>query len=557
MTKTSSEPPAESAPATTDAPRAPAKPATAPEPAAAPRPPPENPSDRAADRFLERALLANFAIHGIAMVLMALVLARMLPGGGEPDPVARVSEIAAHPWLFRLGWLPWQLCAAADLWLAIAMVRVRWLAKGPALAVLLLTIAAVIPDQYAQAVWITRGVELAEGARSAADLARYLGFESAIFAYTAAWGALFYTLAAIGWTVCFWRARLLAPWALLLSCVTWAVMLVVSTVLLLPPAYRLPAEVVALGNALGFTLLMVWLALVTEAVLRRRRPLAACGRDAPWRHPGEGALARALDVLANSRLAGAFLEPLPAFAMISDITDVVYVNYLVPAERLLPLVPEGLELQRLGPDGGHGLFTFLTYRHGHFGFRLLGPLRRLMPSPVHTNWRIHVRDPRTGARGIFFVTNAITSTPQALGARMLTEGMPMHVLRRGEVKRERDGALHVTLDPGNGSAPDAEATLSPAPEPVLEGPWKACFGTFRDFLSYCVPQDRAMSTQPAAGTVTRQEIELGIPIDICQPLAGEVRSRAAAAIAGSAPPLCFRVPKVLFRFEIEEKDALR
>src|SRR5437762_1672485 len=100
--------------------------------------------------------------------------------------------------------------------------------------------------------------------------------------------------------------------------------------------------------------------------------------------------------------------------MESDVTDVVYVSHLVDAGKLEPLVPEGLELDRLGPDGARGLLTFLTFRHGHFGPRLLGPLRRWLPSPVHTNWRIHVRDPRTGQRGIYFVTNAIDSAPHAL-----------------------------------------------------------------------------------------------------------------------------------------------
>src|SRR4051812_15548255 len=160
-----------------------------------------------ADRSLERALLANFVIHAVAMLGMALLLAPMLPGGGAPDPVARVAEIAAHPWRFRAGWLPWQLCALADLGLAIELARARWIAKAPAIAVLVLTIAAVLPDQYAQATWVTRGVELAAAATNAADLARYLAFEDATFKLTAAWGALFYTLAALGWTACFALAR--------------------------------------------------------------------------------------------------------------------------------------------------------------------------------------------------------------------------------------------------------------------------------------------------------------------------------------------------------------
>jgi len=521
-----------------------------------PRPTTFRTADRAADRFLHRALIANFVVHGLAMLSMALLLARILPGGGEPDPVVRVAEIAAHPWRFRVGWFPWQLCALVDLWLALALVRTRWIPKLPAVAVLVLTLAAIVPDQYAQALWITRGVDLARAATNAADLSRYLTFEAEVFKLTAAWGAFLYTLAALGWTACFALARTWSRTLTVLSVAVWGVMLFVTTVFFLPASLVPSPEIVALGNAAGFTLLQVWLALVTEAVLRRSRPSQPHGRDAPWRHPWENVAGRALDTLAGSRLASAFFAPMPSFAMVSDITDVVYVNYLVPAERLEPLVPAGLELQRLGPGGRYSLFTFLSYKHGHFGFRILGPLRRLMPSPVHTNWRIHVRDPNTGTAGIFFVTNAITNTFQALGARLLTEGLPMHVLARGEVRRDGDGTVHLALDPGKGSAPDAVARLSPAPDVALTGPWKDCFSSFRELLAYAVPQDRAMSTQLFDGTVTRHEIDLGIPLDLCEPLQGEVQSRAAQAIVGDARPLCFRVPKVSFRFEVEAKDPL-
>ena len=120
------------------------------------------------DRTLERALLFNFVIHGVAMLAMAALLLPAMPGGsGAPDG-DRVAIIAAYPWRFRLGWLPWQLCAVADLLLAIAMVRVRWLPRVPAILVLVFTVVAVIPDQYAQAVWVTRGVALAS-ADPAAD----------------------------------------------------------------------------------------------------------------------------------------------------------------------------------------------------------------------------------------------------------------------------------------------------------------------------------------------------------------------------------------------------
>jgi hypothetical protein len=294
---------------------------------------------------------------------------------------------------------------------------------------------------------------------------------------------------------------------------------------------------------------------VVEAYLFRARPFERFGRLARWRHPS--ALGRGLDFVANSRFFGYVLEPLPEVTMRSDITHVVYVNYLVPASVAEAMVPPGLKLQRLGDNGQWALFSFLTYQHGHFGFAFLGPLRRFLPSPVQTNWRIHVFDPKTKHQGIYFLTNAITDTAPAIAARMLTEGMPMHVLRNGSVSRADNGALKVTLEPGSGSAPDAELALEPAREPALTGAWAECWPTFRDFLAYCVPQDRAMSSQPLRGRISRQEIDLGIPLDACVPLTGTVTSKAAAAIAGDAEPICFYVPSVKFEFSVEAHDVNR
>lgn len=312
-----------------------------------------------------------------------------------------------------------------------------------------------------------------------------------------------------------------------------------------------------MGIAVLLLLALALALLVAERVLRRARPATRTGIHAPWRHPGSPAWARAVEILANGRVFRALLEPLPVLALRSDITDVVYVNYIVPAERLAPLVPEGLELQRIGPGDRYALFTFLTYRHGHFGPRFLGSLRRLFPSPIQSNWRVHVVDPARGVKGVHFITTAISSTIHALGARLCAEGTPMHVPARADLRREADGTMRLTLSPGRGTAPDAELVLRPAEEWRLPEAFSACFAGARALLEYCVPQDRAMASQPWRGTISRQEIHLGIPLSACEPLAGEVRSRAAEAIAGDAVPVCFRVARVDFLLEGEWHEALR
>jgi hypothetical protein len=517
--------------------------------------PPSRDATAARDTALERATVANLLIHLLAMGTMGLWLARFLPGGGVPD-AARIAQIAEHPWAFRVGWWPWHLCAAINLAFVLALVRTPWVRRGTAWIAALIACVAVIPDQGGQLWWVTTGVELAQRAHAAGDLREYLSREGVAMRHISGTAAFF-------WTVSWWSAaRALAAGGVAsrgsraLEVPSWGLMLLASASPWLPDAWRPPSSVIAALNAVGFLAFSAWLALACELLLRRRRPYAPSGRSARWRHPSPSIAARALDAVANSRLMGALMEPLPQFEMRSDIEQVVYVNHLVPAERLAPLVPEGLVLDRLGPEGQWGLFTHLTFRHGAFGWAFLGPLRALLaPSPVQSNWRIHVRDPRTNVAGIHFVTNAMESTLAALGARLTTEGMPMHVLSRAEFSVGPEGA-RVVLDPGDGSAPDASISLSDAPRGPLEGDFARCWPSWDALLAYCVPQERAMDAQVVKGRVSRQEISLGIDPTRCVPLAGTVRSRAAEAIANGAPPLCFRAPAARFRFLLEQYDPL-
>ncbi len=490
------------------------------------------------------------------MVAMATLLAPLIPGGPVADAMARAAAVAASPWRVRLGWIPWQLCALGDLWIGVALVRVRWIPRAAAWAALLLTIVAVAPDQWAELQWDAALITLAQEAVRSGDVTAFAAAESAAFRATAGWGALFYSLAALGWTAAFSGAGTWRPWLTKLSFPLWATTLASSAAVLLPASIRPPSQWIAAGNALGFTMMLPWLYGVTEAVLLRSRPFTDTGRSAPWKHPDRGLFGRLADFVANSRVLGALVEPAPVPVMVSDIRDVIYVNYVVEASAVEHLVPEGLELQRLGPDGRYALFTWLTFRHGHFGFAFMGPLRKLLPSPVQTNWRIHVRDPRRGREGITFLTNAVDVTPPAIAARLTTEAMPMHVLSEAALTRGDDGVFHLRLDPGEGSAPDAECSLKPVEKPALEGPWRDCWADFDAFLRYCVPQDRALSSQPWLDRVTSHEIHLGIDPAVCVALDGEVRSRRAKDFVGDARPLCFHVPAVSFVFASEIHDAL-
>lgn len=486
------------------------------------------------------------------MLSMAILLLPGMPGSNSLD--GRAAYLANNPWLWRLGWLPWHLTALSDLLLAFALILTKWIPRLPAFLVLISTLAAILIEQPNELIWSFQGVALAQSAIQNGNLAAYLSFETPIYTLVAGVAAFLYTISACGWTWCFVRAKVWSRQLTWLSWISWSILLAVSSCLLLPANFRPPVELIAVGNALGFIFMMLWFCTVTELVLRRSRPNSLNGRMAIWVHPRRHIFASLLNWLATSRLARTYGEYVPPLAFMSDITNVIYVNYLVEVEQLIPLVPEGLEIQRLGPNGKYALFSHLTYQHGNFGPRLLGFLRRFMPSPIQSNWRLYVFDPQTNHQGIYFVTTAINQALPAILARLLSEGLPMHLLKKAELIARDDDSFYVSLDPGTGTAPDLEMHLKPCPTPLLSVPWKTCFDNYRDFLAYCVPQDRGMSSQPWYDRITRQEIELGIPLDVCEPLSGSIVSEASQIIVENARPLCFRVPQVTFHFHQEEYD---
>lgn len=532
---------------TTNQPQTPAQTTPA---ASAPAHLPELIAQARAGRWLERVLLFSLVVHGVASLGSAFLL---LPGvPGVPAGVAaRMAYVASHPWLWRLGWLPWHFAALANLLLAVALLRSRQVARLPAVLALGLTVLAIMPDQGGQIVWDTRGVALAQ----AGNVADYLTFETQVFAAIGGWASIGYTLVGLCWMWCFRSAGLWRRWLTWYSLALWGLFLLVSIAPLVPVLRAVPG-LVTVGTAASLALLLLWFAVVLELALCRSRPDAPYGRYAPWLHP-ERIWGRGDDLLANSRVVRRLCEFLPVLAFRSDIHDVIYINYLVEADTLEPLVPPGLELQRVGQAGCYAVFSFLVYRHGHFGPRLLGPLRRvLMPSPIQSNWRIYVKDPRSGRQGTYFLSTAVDSTFVGVLGRLMAEGLPMHVFQRARLWNTGDGTLYLRLQPGAGTAPDAEALLRLGKARPTSGAWSLAFESYEAMLAHIVPQDRAFSVQPWHARLTRQEIQLGIPLEACQPLEGEVNSATARALVGESRPFCFYVPRVTFRFDQEVHERL-
>lgn len=522
---------------------------------------------------LEAAFWFAIAAHGAGLVTMALLLMPGMPGGLIPDS-QRIAYIANNALVWRLGWLPWQLSADSDLAIALALLPMSRVPLFWKILVFAFTLAAIAPDQIGQFYWVCQGPELAARALSSNDPGIYLKFEAPIYEMVCAWAALLYTVLALAWTFAFIKAGLIGRALAKFSWLLWGLSFLCSLMFLGSKVVPIPFWLLAISNAVFFSGLMLWFAAVTENIIRKTRPEELWGRQAKWRPPSSITGSSLIALIGQSCFLRRIFEFVPPLPLASRIEQVIYINYLLPAELLEPLVPPHLELQRLGPEGNYALFTALSFRHHQFGPQLFGPLRKFMLTGFVSNWRIHVQDPVSKLSGIYFITNISDNLLMSLGARILSEAMPMHLAQSCMMQELSEGKFRLEIKPADGSAQDLQADLElvetaepskPADSskptdpaalaelscPGFDGAWLECFETFADFLAYCVPQERAIASQPFLNRISYQEIRLGIPLSECKPLTGTISSQSISRLVLNTPPVIFLAPALEFRFNKE------
>jgi hypothetical protein len=516
-------------------------------------------------RQLMTALLGFLVTHTVALVTIALLLAPGLDAGASA--AERASYIAAHPWAWRLGWLPWQLSAAADLVVSVTLWRwlgaradraaARWAALGIAV-----TVVAIAADQWGEAVAVTELVDLARDANGA-GLQAYATRERWFLLMTATCGNSAYVLMTLCWTLSLARAAkgVCSAKALgWLTAVTLPLFVVGSAVM--ARATRTSAlegmELEVVIHGVGFPLLNVW--GVVAAVLIGRLHHAAYPKTDAANHrlawPSGSALGSALAAVASSPGMRDLFRPIPFLELKSDIIDVVYLNWMVPSERVADLLPAPLELHDID---GHTAVSILSYRHGAFGPRLFGPLRKLLPSPRQSNWRLYLELSQLEAQSaqhqpkrdaIYFFKTSLSSAPHTLMSRLMADGLPAHLPAKLEHSRT-DRSITTTLIPGQSHAPDLEVRIVETAETeagVLPDAWKTFFPDWSEAVQYLVAQNRAVSVEPAQNCVLESRID--IPINVADVVPADVvaiESNWLAAIVEGCTPLAFVVPRVSFR----------
>ncbi|WP_175970634.1 DUF2071 domain-containing protein [Burkholderia sp. BCC0322] len=275
--------------------------------------------------------------------------------------------------------------------------------------------------------------------------------------------------------------------------------------------------------------------------------------DNTFVYPSAGLIGRLANRIVASgpllRARRALLSRLPFLQLASDVENVVYCTWVVDVAAVAHLVPRGVAL---ASRDGRTLLTTLTYAHRHFGPRVAGPLRRMFPSPLQSNWRLYV-DALPGGmpadRSVLFVKNVFDHPLYALGSRLFSDALPSHLARRF-THTVRDGRYDTRLASGGGSAPDFHCTAEASDDRTLPDAFAPFFKNWRDAVASLSLQHAAVAHVADCDRLAYASIDLPIDVDAVRPLktvgpagGGDFLAR----IGATGEPMCFVVPDVAFR----------
>lgn len=521
---------------------------------------------------LQWALLFSWLVHGLGLLTMAVMLQ---PGLADFVPLkARAEYIQNYPLIWTLGWLPWNLAALANLCISIQLIR--WVRSregavglGAAVLSLVFTVLAVIPDQGGEFLMVTRHVQWAKAATHSGSELALTGFrqsERQLLGYLGLWANNAYVLMGLFWTlavvaVSSWERAKTLLWLTGASTLFFILMSVLTYVRSYgdDQSWLARFEIMVLVNAFAFPLLQLQFLAFADTigdVQSQDYPAtdAAAHRFVwPYESPYPK-LTGLLETVLNSKGLRDFMRPLAQLSspvLKSNIENVVYLNWLVPTERVKHLLPEPLAFDEFQSQT---VVSLLTYRHGHFGPAIFGPLRWLLPSPTQSNWRFYVlpENKQAARDGIYFFKTMLSQPLYTFGSRLLSDGLPSHwapTLIHECVRRPGHDMLWTVIEAGRSNAPDLRAELRTVEARVLPESWSRAFESWEQAVQYLIEQNRGLNVHPHIGQVI--ESRISIPITLADIKAAECSSAVESEWLKDVIMACdcfaFVVPSLTFR----------
>lgn len=460
------------------------------------------------------ALALFLVIHLLALPAMALLVR---PGFDVArTDLERATFISENRWLWRLGWLPWQLSALSDVIFSIFLIqwvraRQQSAALKWAIAGLGLNLAASIPEQISEAILVTGHVGLADQATTNPEaLQDFADQERFLFGVASVWSGFVYVAMTLAWHRALSLTAGVTGWFDGFAGRVVLIALVALSALAGLAAIQVTTDwtspvLVAVVAAVGFLGMCLWSLAAADLAGQpgHIRAQDASLHDVRW--PADRRFSFVANIVASTGLRD-LGRLVPFMPLRSDIEDVVYLNWLVPTTAAQGVLPKPLVCDDLD---GMTAVSILTYRHGHFGPSIFGPLRKLMPSPSQSNWRLYIEPvPASGERdAIYFFKTALDSIPHVMGAHLVADGLPVHLAQRVEHTRASD-TITSLVDPGGGSAPGLRSVVTEDDQGQLPPAWQGRFSDWESAVHYLVEQNRALFIDADAGSVCESQIHI-------------------------------------------------
>ncbi len=254
------------------------------------------------------------------------------------------------------------------------------------------------------------------------------------------------------------------------------------------------------------------------------------------------------------------LDKLPVPQLYSQCKNIIYNNWVVPVENVEKFVPKELELDTFKTDGKEfTIFSVLSYKHGHFGPKFLGPLRNVCPSPIQSNWRLYLKSKNTEEirPAVYFVKSNISSLPYVVGSRLFSNGLPAHYpdgMSHTVSAQPNAGVVRTVIRSRDGcSAPDYDSQSVTIEDKTLPEAFKARFEDWTSAVQYLIHQDKSYAVHKTGNQTRISESLIYLQfLDAILPQETTVTSEFLAPVIGDAQCFSFLCRNVNFHVDKEQ-----
>jgi hypothetical protein len=281
----------------------------------------------------------------------------------------------------------------------------------------------------------------------------------------------------------------------------------------------------------------------------------------PFRYPRKSLAGTLLNSLLNNlffiKLKRVFFYLFGKISFTSAVTNVVYLNWLIRFEKIKHLVPPHVKLTMYGDQV---LFTILTYKHGHFGPAFLKPIKKIMRSPLQSNWRFYIEnnsDFGVQEPAILFIKNCIDDRSYAIGSRVCSNILLTDLPNTFEHRLEKD-CYTTHIQPGLSNAPDLFVRVKFKGGTTVPENFKKLFPDTEALIRMICEQDFAVAAQPDKDVYAVAQIKLVFDPQSIQLLeVEEYKSDWLAAVVGDSSCFAFVIPELHFTSLKETLKTLR